>query len=168
MKAKLKAKALKILEACPDIAIATVRDDGFPQATTVSFAHDGLAIYIGVGLMSQKAHNMRRDPRVSLTLTPPYKAWNEITGLSMAARAEEVTLAEEAAQVGKLMVKRFPQIAELDMEALGGGTLFRITPTVLSILDYSIAFGHTDNVTVDEFDIAESLESMQHKWLVPA
>jgi nitroimidazol reductase NimA-like FMN-containing flavoprotein (pyridoxamine 5'-phosphate oxidase superfamily) len=168
MQHDLKTKTLDILDACQDLTIATVREDGFPQATTVSFVHDGLEIYIGVGITSQKAVNMRRDPRVSLAMTPPYSDWNTITGLSMAAHATEIDTQEEMDRVGDLMIKRFPQIADLSApEEMAAAILFRLTPTVISVLDYSQGFGHTDTVAVANYDIAESLESMKHKWLVP-
>ena len=44
-----------------DLALATIRPDGYPQATTVSYAHEGLTIYIGVGHQSQKAANIRAN-----------------------------------------------------------------------------------------------------------
>ncbi|MDJ0920094.1 MAG: pyridoxamine 5'-phosphate oxidase family protein [Henriciella sp.] len=169
MKEALKTKALEILDACHDLAIATVREDGFPQATTVSFVHNGLTLYVGVGKGSQKARNMRRDKRVSMTMTAPYKDWDSITGLSMAAHADEVDVIDEMDLIGKLMLKRFPEIADMDDAAeMGEATFFRFTPEVMSILDYSKGFGHADTVKVDEYDIAESLESMQHRWLIPA
>ena len=168
MKAALKAKALDILDSCHDLAIATSRPDGFPQATTVSFVHDGLTLYIGVGITSQKASNLRKDPRASVTMTPPYKDWDDITGLSMAVHAEEVTLAEDIKMIGKLMLKRFPQIADMATPAeMNTATFYRLTPQIISVLDYAKGFGHADTVSVDNYDIAESLESMQHKWLIP-
>jgi Pyridoxamine 5'-phosphate oxidase len=167
MKDALEAKAVEILEASRDVAIATIRPDGFPQNTTVSFVHDGLTLFIGVGSDSQKARNMRRDSRVSLTLTPPYSDWNHIRGLSMAAKAAEMTTAEESAEIVGLMLKRFPQIANMaPMEGVMPA-FFRLTPTILSVLDYSLGFGHTDTFAVDDTDIAESLDSMKHKWLLP-
>tara|TARA_R110000796_G_scaffold115840_5_gene228042 strand:- start:11829 stop:12341 length:513 start_codon:yes stop_codon:yes gene_type:complete len=167
MKADLEAKAVQILEASRDAAIATIRSDGFPQNTTVSFVHDGLTLFIGVGSDSQKARNMRRDARVSLTITPPYQDWDHIQGLSMAAHAAEMTTQEESAEVIGLMLKRFPQIENMDPMEGVMPSFFRLTPSVLSVLDYSLGFGHADTFTVTDTDIAESLESMKHKWLLP-
>ncbi|MGZ3239946.1 MAG: pyridoxamine 5'-phosphate oxidase family protein, partial [Burkholderiaceae bacterium] len=48
---------LNILDKAKDLTLATVRPDGYPQATTVSYAHDGLTIYVGVGKDSQKIAN---------------------------------------------------------------------------------------------------------------
>ena len=48
--------------------IATVRVDGFPEATTVSFMNDGLRIYFGTATNSQKARNIAQNDKVSLTM----------------------------------------------------------------------------------------------------
>ena len=45
--------------------------------------------------------------------------------------------------------------------------VMRVRPTVLSILDYSKGFGHTDLVSIEAGDIAETLDSMRHHWLIP-
>jgi nitroimidazol reductase NimA-like FMN-containing flavoprotein (pyridoxamine 5'-phosphate oxidase superfamily) len=38
---------VSILEGANDMTIATTPEDGYPQATTVSYVSDGLAIYFG-------------------------------------------------------------------------------------------------------------------------
>ena len=167
MKDTLRTKAVDIMEACQDLAIATLREDGFPQNTTVSFVHDGLEIFFGVGTDSQKARNMRRDPRVSISMTPPYKDWSHIRGLSLAGQAREVTSDEETYEIARLMVRRFPQLAGMELPEVSGAAFFRVMPTVMSVLDYEKGFGHADTVRVQDNDIAESLESMKHKWLIP-
>lgn len=141
-----------ILENTPDLTIATLRADGWPQATVVSFVHDGPMIYFGVGADSQKAENIARDNRVSITVTPPYEDWMQICGVSMAARAIAVTDEAEEARAGELMFSRFPQAEEMgeamDMEP-GDMTLFRVEPEVVSFLDYTKGFGHTELYNVE-------------------
>ncbi|WP_084398525.1 pyridoxamine 5'-phosphate oxidase family protein [Henriciella aquimarina] len=167
MKDVLETKAVEIMTACKDMAIATLREDGFPQATTVSFVHDGLEIFFGVGATSQKARNMRRDNRVSITMTPPYEDWSGIRGLSLAGHAAEMTAPGEISEIARLMIQRFPQVSGMELAERGEAVFFRVIPTVMSVLDYSKGFGHTDMVRLDDSDIAENLESMQHKWLIP-
>jgi hypothetical protein len=55
-------------------AIATIRPDGYPQATTVSYVSDGLTIYFGCVAESQKAQNIAYNNKVSLTVTLPISA----------------------------------------------------------------------------------------------
>ncbi|MCH4559613.1 pyridoxamine 5'-phosphate oxidase family protein [Mesorhizobium jarvisii] len=156
---------IDILARCMDMTIATNRSDGSPQATVVSFVHDGLLLYFGCGAGSQKAGNISRDPRVSVAMTAPYDNWLEIKGLSMAATATEVVLPAELTEIGRLMVQRFPQISTIQPSEAAPAKLFRVRPTIVSLLDYSLGFGHADLVKVEAEDIAETLDSMQHHWL---
>jgi nitroimidazol reductase NimA-like FMN-containing flavoprotein (pyridoxamine 5'-phosphate oxidase superfamily) len=138
-----------IIDAANDLTIATNREDGFPQATTVSFVNDGMAIYFGTWSQSQKAKNITRDDRVSVAITDPYKTWNEIKGVSIGGRARKLTDAEELAKVGAIMFKKFPQVAEF-AETMQSAemAMFRIDPQVISLLDYTKGFGHTELLEV--------------------
>lgn len=42
--------------------------DGFPQATTVGYANDGLDLYFCCDRASQKVRNLRHSGKVSLTI----------------------------------------------------------------------------------------------------
>jgi nitroimidazol reductase NimA-like FMN-containing flavoprotein (pyridoxamine 5'-phosphate oxidase superfamily) len=139
---------VSILDAAADLTIATNRPDGCPQATTVSFVNDGDKIYFGTGAKAQKAQNIARDDRISIAITDPYRTWDDIRGVSIGGRARRVTEPEELQRVGELMFKKFPQISRY--AEFGAGTelaLFRIDPRVISILDYSQGFGHTERAT---------------------
>jgi general stress protein 26 len=160
----LHAKIIDILSRCRDMTIATVRPDGGPQATVVSFVHDGLLIYFGCGADSQKARNIVSDRRVSIALTVPYENWLQIQGLSMAGTASEVTSVGEKAAIGKLMLKRFPQLSGIQPTDAGLIKLFRVRPSLISILDYTQGFGHTDLVAISADDITESRGTLRHQW----
>jgi Pyridoxamine 5'-phosphate oxidase len=56
----LKQEIVSILDEANDLTIATVREDGYPQATTVSYVNDGRKIYFGCAAASQKAQNLAR------------------------------------------------------------------------------------------------------------
>lgn len=62
----------------------------WPQATTVGYANDGLAVYFLCGAQSQKVQNITRDNRISLTIDHDVSDPMSTTGLSMAAIAEPV------------------------------------------------------------------------------
>jgi general stress protein 26 len=157
-------KVTNILSRCVDMTIATVRPDGAPQATVVSFAHDGLLIYFGCGADSQKAQNITHDRRVSITVTPPYDDWMHIQGLSLAGTASEVHSAGEKAAIGKLMFARFPEAANIQPPEPGAMKLFRVRPSLVSILDYTQRFGHTELIAIGADDITESRSSLRHQW----
>ena len=135
-----------ILDDANDMTIATVRKDGYPQATTVSYVNDGLKIYFGCAANSQKAKNLACDSKISLTVNLPYTSWDDIRGLSIGGRAKRVIDPQEVDQASQLMFERFPQIARYAPAELEDIVLFRVTPKVISVLDYRKGFGHTDLV----------------------
>ena len=47
MNPTLTPEVISILNQAHDMTIATVREDGYPQATAVSYVNDGLTIYFG-------------------------------------------------------------------------------------------------------------------------
>lgn len=165
MKQALRDKAIDIIGLCKDMTVATIREDGAPQATVVSFVHDGMTLYFGCGAHSQKARNMAREARVSVAMTAPYESWSEIRGVSMGATAHEVSSPAEMEQVAGLLLERFTQIQEIEPIEPTTVKLFKLTPYVISVLDYTLGFGHTDSAAVTDSDLAETLESMAHHWV---
>jgi nitroimidazol reductase NimA-like FMN-containing flavoprotein (pyridoxamine 5'-phosphate oxidase superfamily) len=150
MDEQIRQKILTLLNQHRIMTIATLRPDGWPQATTVGYANEGLTLYFLCGLDSQKSANLARDDRVSLTIDHDTPEVMEITGLSMAARAHPVTDPTEGERIlGMLMLKYPPQQGSLPlpMPAATDVRIFRVTPTVISLLDYSKGFAHTDLVT---------------------
>lgn len=150
MDADLKQKILALLDQHRIMTVATLRPDGWPQATTVGYVNDGLTLYFLCGLESQKARNLARDDRLSLTIDHDTADLMAITGLSMAAHAQAVTDRAEAEKVLRMLPLKYSDAPPLPMTMPTPDQvrLFRVTPTVISVLDYSKGFGHTDLVTL--------------------
>lgn len=148
MDATIRKKILDLLARHRKMTVATLRPDGWPQATTVGYGNEGFTIYFLCGLNSQKAMNLARDNRLSLTIDDDTDQVMAIEGLSMAARAEAVLDPSEAEKALKLMVERYPpQDVPLAMPKPEDIRIFRVTPVVISVLDYTKGFGHTDLVS---------------------
>ena len=64
----------------------------------------------------------------------------------MGGTAEPVTDPVEIKRVSELLLRKFPQILRYALAGKKGVFLVRITPEVISILDYRKEFGHTDLV----------------------
>lgn len=148
MDEQIKKTILTLLDQHRIMTIATLRPDGWPQATTVGYVNDGLTLYFLCSLDSQKAANLARDDRVSLTIDHDTPDLMAITGLSMAARARAVTDRAEAEKVLRMMPLKYPENIPLPvpMPKPEEVRIFRLTPEVISVLDYSKGFGHTDLV----------------------
>jgi nitroimidazol reductase NimA-like FMN-containing flavoprotein (pyridoxamine 5'-phosphate oxidase superfamily) len=149
MDEEIRKKILTLLDQHRIMTIATLRPDGWPQATTVGYANEGLTLYFLCGLDSQKAANLARDDRLSLTIDRDTPQVMEITGLSIAARAQVVADPAEAEKALRLLMQKYPPQASLplQMPTPDDVRIFRVTPAVISVLDYSKGFGHSDLVT---------------------
>ena len=73
----------------------------------------------------------------------------EITGLSIAVRAQAVTDPAEGDKAMRLMMQKYPEQRSLPhpKPKFSEVRVFRVTPKVKSELDYSKGFGHADLVT---------------------
>jgi nitroimidazol reductase NimA-like FMN-containing flavoprotein (pyridoxamine 5'-phosphate oxidase superfamily) len=146
----LRRKILSLLDEHRIMTLATLRPDGWPQATTVGYVNEGLTLYFLCGLQSQKAQNLARDDRVSLTIDHDTPNIMAIAGLSMAAHAVAVTDRAQAEKILQMLPLKYPEQSEplpVAMPKPEDVSIFRVTPTVISVLDYSKGFGHTDLVT---------------------
>jgi nitroimidazol reductase NimA-like FMN-containing flavoprotein (pyridoxamine 5'-phosphate oxidase superfamily) len=148
MDEEIRKKILTLLHQHRIMTLATLRPDGWPQATTVGYANEGLTLYFLCGLDSQKAANLARDDRVSITIDHDTPQVMEISGLSMAARASAVLDRDEAEKTFRMLMLKYPEQKSLPgpMPAPDEVRIFRVTPVVISVLDYTKGFGHTDLV----------------------
>jgi hypothetical protein len=149
MNEEIRNTILALLDQHRIMTIATLRPDGWPQATTVGYVNEGLTLYFLCGLDSQKAANLARDDRVSLTIDHDTPDLMAITGLSMAAHAQAVVDRDEANRILGMFPLKYPEniAVPIPMPTPEDVRIFRVTPTVISVLDYSKGFGYTELVT---------------------
>jgi len=113
--------------------------------------NEGLTLWFLCGRESQKAENLAHDNRVSITIDHDTPDIMSITGLSMAARAHRVSDRAEAKKVIAMLPLKYPDAppatAQMKMPAPEDVALFRVVPEIVSVLDYTKGFAHTDLVT---------------------
>ena len=150
MDEEIRKKILTLLEQHRIMTIATLRPDGWPKATTVGYVNEGIHALLPLRPGQPESRIRRKmigitDHRPRHTDTPQVM---EITGLSMAAHAKLVLDREEAQGLADACVEisLAGQPAGADANA-GRCQDIQVTPTVISMLDYSKGFGHTDLVT---------------------
>jgi len=164
MKSEFKRQIVDLLNQHRIMTVATNRPDGWPQATVVSYANDGLIVYCLIARDSQKFANIANDPRVSLAIAKDYPQPLQIKGLNMAARAVEVTDQGEREHAAAVLLQRYPEYKVMPRPDPGAVPTFRMTPEIVSVLDYAKGFGHSDLVRVSENDLAEFVEARRHHW----
>ncbi len=182
MDSQLRETILDVLSSNRIMTIATNRPDGWPQATIVGYINDGFLLYCFVAHNSQKLANIGRDPRVSIAIGPDCQAPRQIKALSLAASTSRVTDQGEFSYVAELRLKRYPELSPEASPAQNGSrmpdiaarpspadvVLLRMTPEVLSVLDYSRGFGHSDLVAFSSYDLNVHLNVARHRWDGPS
>jgi general stress protein 26 len=130
----LGKRTLQILAENRIMAVATLRPDGWPQATMVGYAHDGLVLYFAIGRDSQKLANMAHDPRVSIAIGHHEPGETGPRGLSLAATVSEVTDATAVQRLNALIQERYPEQA-LFTPPGASIALMKALPVMISLID---------------------------------
>lgn len=160
----MKEKAVKILSENRLMAIATIRPDGWPQTTMVSYANEDILIYFIVSRQSQKFANIQRDNRVSLVVGRDFHDPATITALSIAAHADEVRDEEQRRRAVKLLLEKHPGLKKLERPEPGHSAVMRANPAIITILDYSKGFGHADVLTVGPGGLTDMTPARDDDW----
>ncbi|MGI0141872.1 MAG: PPOX class F420-dependent oxidoreductase [Candidatus Micrarchaeales archaeon] len=85
---KLPEEVKKLIEEKNFAHIATLMKDGSPQVTTVWVDHDGDHILVNTAEGRVKLKNLKRDPRVALSITD---ASNNYSGVWIRGRVVKIT-----------------------------------------------------------------------------
>jgi nitroimidazol reductase NimA-like FMN-containing flavoprotein (pyridoxamine 5'-phosphate oxidase superfamily) len=144
----MEQKAVEILDQNRLMALSTVRPDGWPQATFVGYANEGLLLYFVISRHSQKFGNIEKDDRVSLVIGRDFHDPATIQALSIAAHASEVTDPKQRKHAVDLLLQRHPGLRKLEPPEPSHSAVMRAYPAIVTILDYSKGFGHADVLTV--------------------
>lgn len=147
MDKKMENFVLELMKSHNILTLATLREDGYPQANTVTYANDGLTIYFSTGRDSQKVKNIMGCNKVSLSIDRDYQDWSKIKGLSMAAAAEVLTNPAEIQKAMGCVMEKFPFLKDMP-EPEEPMAVIKIMPKIISILNYEHGFGHTDLIEV--------------------
>ncbi|SER21852.1 PPOX class F420-dependent oxidoreductase [Actinokineospora terrae] len=75
----LTPEVRRVLDGTPTAHLATVLPDGAPHSTPVWIGTHGDLVAIFTGPGTRKARNLRRDPRLALSLTPADNPYQPIT-----------------------------------------------------------------------------------------
>jgi general stress protein 26 len=158
MDGETRTTILDLLDSHQTMVLATVRDDGFPQATTMNYAHDDLTVYFWCDSKTQKARNLARNPKVSASLGGTERDWMKARGLSFGGLASQVTERAVLDYVMTLSLAKYPQMVKLVAKDFQHPFLFRIDVVAFTILDYMQGFGHVKQVVPDSAEAAGHLE----------
>jgi general stress protein 26 len=165
----VEEKALNLLDRHRYMAIATVRPDGWPQATIVAYAHDGLLLYFLISRESQKFANIHADDRVSIAIGHPGSEASSLEGLSIAAHASEVLDPAQRIDAWSMLKGGHKQFAGLDQPDFTRAAMMRARCSIITISDYRRSLGHADVITVGTGGHVQMAPARRDDWgLTPA
>jgi nitroimidazol reductase NimA-like FMN-containing flavoprotein (pyridoxamine 5'-phosphate oxidase superfamily) len=145
----MEQPAITILNANRIMTIATVRSDGWPQATMVGYANEGFRLYFLIYRASQKFENIARDNRVSISVGHEPRVLRDIKAVYAGCHAEEVIDLAERSFAWKLLAERHPNLTDLAPPGTAEVATMRADCKHLSVLDYSQGLGHTESLTIE-------------------
>lgn len=156
----LKDAALDYLSRHNTLSLATLGPDGV-WAATVFYVNIAFTLYYLSEPKTRHAQNILVNPAIAATINEDYKDWQQIKGIQMAARCEEVKGGRELARALAAYVKKYPFVARfltpgqlLKGMQVGGRALdvrlYRVVPTRLLYLDNERGFSNREEVPLEE------------------
>jgi nitroimidazol reductase NimA-like FMN-containing flavoprotein (pyridoxamine 5'-phosphate oxidase superfamily) len=144
----MEQPAIEILRSHRIMTIATVRPDGWPQATIVGYANEGWSLYFLIYRGSQKFANIRRDNRVAVTVGSEPTELQKIKAVYAGCEVSEVTDVAERSRAWELLAERHPNLTDLAPPQDSDVATMVARCRHVSVLDYSQGLGHTESVEV--------------------
>ena len=139
----LRSKILEVLRHHHMMTLATIRPDGYPQATTVNYIHEDLILYFATDATSQKAGNIRLNNKVSVAIASETQDFYKLRGLSMSGIATKVAEKQRAEELSLRLFRALPQSKRYVPEDPQRLAVYQITPVAIALVDYTSGFGKT-------------------------
>ena len=121
----IRAIILNLLSRHSVMTLATVRPDGFPQATTVYYVNDGLALYFATDPVSQKAANIMLNNKVSVAIAGETENANKLRALPLSGTAAKVTTRHGCTTCKFGCLRRYHKLSDLHRLPLSSSLYIR-------------------------------------------
>ncbi len=140
----LKAKILDVLARQHLMTIATIRSDGYPQATTVNYIHDdACTLYFATDAVSQKAGNIALNDKVSVAIVDRAGDFYKLRGLSLSGTAARIHDRHKADEIALRLFRALPQSRRFVPQDPQSLAVYAVTPVAIALIDYASGFGTT-------------------------
>jgi nitroimidazol reductase NimA-like FMN-containing flavoprotein (pyridoxamine 5'-phosphate oxidase superfamily) len=139
----IRSRILEVLHRQCTMTVATIRPDGYPQATTVNYVHDDLIVYFATAATSQKAGNIKLNNKVSVAIVDHAEDFYKLRGLSMSGTAARVEERQRAEDFISRLYHRLPQARRFVPEDPKELAVYEIRPVAVALIDYALGFGTT-------------------------
>lgn len=139
----LRSKVLDVLQRHHMMTLATIRPDGFPQATTVNYIHEGFNLYFATDAASQKAGNIKINNKVSVAIVSETENFYKLSALSLSGLATRIDEKQKAQELSLKLFRALPQSKRFVPEDPNQLAMFEIAPVAIALVDYASGFGTT-------------------------
>jgi nitroimidazol reductase NimA-like FMN-containing flavoprotein (pyridoxamine 5'-phosphate oxidase superfamily) len=145
----MEDEAVAILDSNRIMTVATVRPDGWPQATIVGYANEGLALYFLIYRNSQKFANIAADGRIAIAVGQEPHSLREIKAVYAGCDVAEVADLTQQSHAWQLLAERHPNLTDLAPPQRSEVATMVAKCRYLSVLDYSKGLGHTEAIVIE-------------------
>ena len=143
-----RERVKQFLASHTTLTLATVAEDGRPQAASLFFAEmEDMSLIFLSERKTRHSHNIRRDSRVAATIYADGQQWQSIQGLQLEGHCR--ALSGQAAQIARAVyLAKYPFIAQNKILAamLNLVTFYRIEPAWIRLIDNNRGFGHKEEL----------------------
>jgi len=144
----MEKDAIQIVDSNRIMSIATVRPDGWPQATIVGYANSGFSLYFLIYRTSQKFRNIASDSRVAVTIGKEPSEIGKIRAVYAGCTASEVSNLTERCRAWDLLAERHPNLTGLAPPQNDEVATMVARCRYVSVLDYTKGLGHSEEFEV--------------------
>ncbi len=143
-----KTRIRQFLAAHTTLTLATLAEDGRPQAAPLFFAElEDLSLIFISEPRVRHSQNVARDNRVAASIYADGQEWQSIRGVQLEGTC--ILLADEAAAEARAVyLAKYPFIAEnkLLLGMLERVSFYKIIPIWIRLIDNSQGFGYKEEV----------------------
>jgi nitroimidazol reductase NimA-like FMN-containing flavoprotein (pyridoxamine 5'-phosphate oxidase superfamily) len=144
----MEQPAIGILNDNKIMTVATMRPDGWPQATIVGYANEGFELYFLIYRTSQKFANISKDNRIAITVGHEPTELRDVKAVYAGCTVNEVTDLGEKSRAWTLLAERHPNLTDLAPPQTGEVATMVARCKHVSVLDYSKGLGQSESLTI--------------------
>lgn len=153
MTTETAARIIAFLETHHVLSLATCGREG-PHATSLLYAHDGLALFWVSDPGTRHSREIEAEPRVAVTIASEFADFSNIQGLQLAGTAACIASADRRDWHLLRLAERYPFLSRLAsappalQAAYARSAAYRFEPHSAVMTDNTRGFGHKETLNL--------------------
>lgn len=127
-------RVLDYLREHETLTLATATRTGVPRAATLTYASDGITVYVWLHPDSTTARNIEQNPLVSFAIDEYAPDWRKTRGIQGMGEADVILRPDELSRAVELFAEKFPS---LERGQPANVSFFRISPSDIQFIEGS-------------------------------